>query len=138
MSHKSALQMIGNPQIIKFNFERLNDYNNMTFEININNIIKDEQKTSCKVVQHIQIFSKEEKSPFIAEVIAEAKYEWEDDTKDENREMFMKYSAPSTILAYIRPIITQVLIYSGLPDFRLPIINMFNVVNENEKKQENK
>lgn len=134
--YKSELQMVGNPQITKFNFEKLGDYKKtIDFEIKINNLIKDETETGCKIVQFLNIFSKDELTPFEAQITAEALYTWNKDIKKENKEMFIKYSAPSIILSYIRPIITQVLIYSGLPDFRLPMINMFNVVNEQEIKK---
>ena len=131
LEHKSQLVTMETPKITKINFEKLGEYKDaLDYNFNITNKKIDEDEDSFKLIQHIFIFSLEENRPFLAEFEAECKFKIEKDTPKNIKETFINYSAPSYILSYLRPVFSQILIYSGLPDFRIPLVNMFDIVNE--------
>lgn len=131
LNHKSELTLVGIPKITKIRFDKTQEYKDATnYHLNIKNRITEKTEESCKIIQSIIIYSLENNKPFTAEFEAECSFKWNKDLSEKKKEMFINYSAPSTILSYIRPILTQILIYSGLPDFRLPLVNMFDIVND--------
>lgn len=135
LEYKSKLTLVGIPKITKIRFDKLGDYISATdYNLTITNKITKETKTSCKVIQNINIYSLEENKPFSVEFEAECDFKWDEDISENLKNTFISYSAPANILSYVRPILTQILIYSGLPDFRLPILNMFEIVRNSENK----
>lgn len=135
LDYKSELTLVGTPKITKIRFDKIQEYKDATnYHLSIKNKIVDKTETSCKIIQSIIIYSLEENRPFSAEFEAECPFEWSEGLSEKKKEMFINYNAPSNILAYIRPVLTQILIYSGLPDFRLPLVNMFDIVNNDKAK----
>lgn len=82
-----------------------------------------ENKAHVSVV--IVIGSKDNESPFYIEAREEANFKWNKDSFDEGQvETLLKQNAVSLLIAYLRPIISQITAASPYPTYNLPYIDL--------------
>jgi preprotein translocase subunit SecB len=92
----------------------------------------DEEKT-FKVVINCKVFdnAKEINAPFTVNSEIEGYFSINKETEDEGG--LIKYNAVATLLPYLRAIISQTTSLAGCPPLNIPLINVHEVYNEDNK-----
>ncbi len=62
--------------------------------------------------------------PFLLIGCIESLFSWEDDCKSDEIDHFFTYDAPELLLSYIRPIVSSITGFSGLPNYVLPYLDI--------------
>lgn len=65
-----------------------------------------------------------EEVPFILKAEILGQFIWKEEATREEIEIFLNSTAPSIMLSYIRPIISNVVTYSGFPAFIIPFLDL--------------
>ena len=68
--------------------------------------------------------NRDEEAPFWLTVSYSSRFSWEDDLSDEMVENLLKINAPSLLLSYIRPLVSQVTSVSPCPTYNIPYLNL--------------
>lgn len=127
MNKKSSFQLNGLPIIKDLQFSRVsNTLENQNPKINItisSNSKKVENKNEGIVELDIKLNSLEiEFFELQAKIVAN--FFWTNDAKDEEVESFLNRSASAIVLSYIRPVISNITTYAGLPPFIIPFLDL--------------
>lgn len=127
----SDFQMVGYPKIVSLKFDKINEYKeNLKMKMFLENKIVKKENKLYYFEQEIKIGF--ENSPFEFYAKSEAKFICES-VDEEEKKMFLTYTAPANIISYLRPILNQIVIYSGLPEFQIPLLNIYKVIDLSEK-----
>ena len=108
-------------------------------DINFHRNISMEDGTKEAIVELTVRINKNEDSikencPYWMLVKYGAKFIWTEEYPPEIRDNFLEINAPSLLLGYIRPIISQLTAFSPYPVYNLPMINM-NEIFKNPPQQ---
>jgi len=128
--NKSILKFT-NPQlketIFKINAEKhINNSISMNLLNRHSQIVSNGEYDKCEVeltLTNSKDDSENSDEPFILKVTMSANFEWPKDTDEELVNNFLKINAPSMLLAYIRPVVSQL---TGLTKFgiqQIPFID---------------
>ncbi|MBE6069767.1 MAG: hypothetical protein E7211_19055 [Clostridium lundense] len=79
---------------------------------------------SAIVELNIVIGAKDETNPFWIDVSMESLFKWQEGIDEAMREKLISSNAPTLLLSYIRPIISQITSTSRYPRFDLPFLDM--------------
>lgn len=72
------------------------------------------------------IGGKEKPSPFSITIQMGAVFRWNNEITDEQVEKMLKLNAPALLLAYCRPIVSNITAASPFPTFNIPFINFLD------------
>lgn len=125
-----------NPTLSELQFYISDTYNPDTDEINVNLAINVAKKRTgekeATVELTIEIGEKNEKAPFYVKAVEGAAFRWEEGAfeEEEDVEKFLSINAPALLISYLRPIVSNVTMFSKYPAYNIPFIN-FNDVQKN-------
>lgn len=92
-----------------------------SFSINIQRV---KNETSAIVSLTIKIGTNDSKSPFYINGTISSKFHWLEDAYDDDTiDILLKTNAPSFLLSYFRPIISNLTNYSHYPPYNIPLID---------------
>lgn len=126
ITKKSAFQY-ATPKIINFLYRANVDSEQMDWTIGIKHskkIIRDSDKHAT-VTLSMQIDSFEDESPFSIKFTIMAEFMWEDLDED-TLKILLNQNAPSLLVGFARPIISNFTNNSGFIPFNIPMINFTN------------
>ena len=63
-------------------------------------------------------------APFGIEVAYAAQFTWDNEVEEKQKQTFLAINAPTLLLSYIRPIVTQLTACSPYPEYHVPFIDM--------------
>ena len=118
-----------NPALVKLTFIVNEEFQRMnTEEINISinlsiSITKAENKNEARVALNLILGEKGSNSPFYIEEVEAADFRWDECIDKEMVGKLLNQNAPSLLLSYLRPIITQMTAASPFDTFNIPFIN---------------
>lgn len=118
-----------NPELTKLNFIVNDDFDKNNFQtMKINSKIdiyaNEEDGKSAKVSLKLVLGDDIENSPFYIEIAMSAVFIWNDIIDDEKLKIVLEENAPSLLLSYMRPIISNITSNSKYPTYNLPFIDM--------------
>lgn len=125
---KSAFQF-RNPVLTELEYGVNNDFFNpsnseqqvdIQIEVQVN---RNSDVSEAEVLLRFKLGDKDDKNPFYVIATEKADFRWEDGLKDETVEQLLNQNAPSLLLSYLRPIITQITAASPYDAFNIPFIN---------------
>lgn len=91
-----------------------------------NEVYRQKFEPRAKVSMDITINAKSEvtdKEVFSLSVKIESLFEWSDEMEEEFVTKLLEVSANTLLMSYARPIISQVISYSGLPPYNIPFFD---------------
>lgn len=128
---KSAFQFT-NPILTRFEFGLNQGFDNndnkevqmqISMSVSVNKINSgNEAEVSLKV----DIGEKSVMVPFFINVVESAKFRWEEGTEEEMVNKLLNQNAPSLLLSYVRPIVTQITASSAFGAYNIPFMNFTN------------
>lgn len=74
----------------------------------------------------LKIGDESKEVPFFIDLEMSARFMWNDDLSKDKQEKLLSVNAPSLIVSYMRPIISNITSNSQFPSFDLPFIDMRN------------
>ena len=93
-----------------------------------------EDAPSALVTINLFIKSKDDDAPFSIECAMSSEFQWNKDAFDENTiNGLLKINAPSLLLGYLRPIVSQITNLSQFPSYDIPFYNFIDS-DENEEQ----
>ena len=120
-----------NPILNRLNFSIKEDYNSKGEEIGINNIFKvnierDEKNPFAIVTLEVSI-GDIDSAPFFIECSMSSDFKWGKEVYDEQTITdLLSINAPSLLLGYIRPIVSQITNMSKYPAYNIPFYNFLD------------
>lgn len=125
MEAKKSSFQLKNQRLLKVKYEinSVFDFNKIQLDIDYNlKIKKNIENKTANVLMNFKVFNKEnlEEIPFYFDLDIEGDFNWEMDIVEDS---FLEINAPAVLMAYIRPIISQLTSFSGYPPLILPLIN---------------
>ena len=91
---------------------------NMSVELN-----KDSELSEATVALHVEIGEKDERSPYYIAVTEEARFKWDSGLTEEQIDRLLNQNAPTLLLSYIRPLVSQVTASSPYGAYDIPFMN---------------
>ena len=126
---KSHFQLKEQPKILKLNFDGNPNYKNKkstSLELEIDTKFeKNDELQEAVVFLHIKINDKElnEKIPFYLEAMITGSFVWKNES-DEIINNFLETNAPSILLSFMRPVISNIITYAGYPPYLIPFLDL--------------
>lgn len=128
---ESVFQIIGKPQINKFDFLLNPDFEiNNEISLEVNNDVQimkgiDENSNQALVVLKLEIFKDQPfiNVPFTISLEIGGHFMWHPETDEETIEILLKQNAPAILFSYTRPLVTLITVEANLPPLVLPLIN---------------
>ncbi len=126
---KSHFQLKEQPKILKLNFDGNPNYKNKkstSLELEIDTKFeKNEELQEAVVFLHIKINDKElnEKIPFYLEAMITGSFVWKNES-DEIINNFLEANAPSILLSFMRPVISNIITYAGYSPYLIPFLDL--------------
>ena len=127
----SAFQF-SNPALVGLEFNLNEEYRNEeSEEININinlsvSVERLEHENTAKVTLKLQLCENSKNVPFYISASEAAYFSWEESLEEKRIEKLLNQNAPSLLLSYIRPVITQITAASPFEAYNIPFINFTN------------
>ncbi|MGL4902932.1 MAG: protein-export chaperone SecB [Cetobacterium sp.] len=128
---KSNFNLLKQPLIKKMDFLSNTEFDQNTSKANINIDIKitnELSTTQNKAQVFLMIMLNTEKDikdvPFILKSEILGQFSWEENATEEEISDFLNSVAPSILLSYMRPIISNIITYSGLPPYIIPFLDL--------------
>lgn len=87
-------------------------------------ITKLRQKNKAKVAFHLLVGEKAIHCPFYIDIEMEAVFTWENNLDKNMVDKLLKVNAPSLLLGYMRPLISNITTLSPYPTFNIPFLDM--------------
>ena len=86
---------------------------------------KNEELQEAVVFLHIKINDKElnEKIPFYLEAMITGSFVWKNES-DEIINNFLEANAPSILLSFMRPVISNIITYAGYSPYLIPFLDL--------------
>lgn len=144
MSVSESSFQFNNPSITFITFKINDNFDVDVFDgfddINIKREITHEDNTHAIV--SLEFHTGGEKSPFNLDLKMESEFNWDEalnkqDVEGEGAiEGFLKYTAPSLILSYMRPIVANITNSSKFPVYNIPFLD-FRTLEESSKVESN-
>lgn len=126
---KSKFQF-SNPNLIKLVFEINPNFNEKLFESlkleSQTKIIKTQGQNKANVEMSLDIGGMKKEYPFVIKIIMASDFMWENELEEVLADKLLKANAPSLILSYMRPIISNITNNSKYSVFNLPFLDMQN------------
>lgn len=125
---ESAFQFT-NPALVGLMFELNHEFNNeknqeVNFEINFSvSINRSKDLNEAEVALKFNLGKPEVDYPFYIEAIESARFRWEEGMEEGMVEGLLNQNAPSLLLSYLRPVVTQITAASSYGAFNIPFIN---------------
>lgn len=117
-----------NPEIKEIEFYTHEQFNSEIANIDIKispSISQTDIQNSAKVTLEVIVGGESDASPFFLRTKISSLFTWENDT--ENVDDLLNINAPTLLISYLRPIITNITDWSKYPKFKLPFINMVDI-----------
>lgn len=118
-----------NPSLTGLEFGINEDFTGINGEevsIRINmsvSIEKDDNKNQARVSLKVDLGEKGNVAPYYISVIETADFKWGEELDRDRADALLNQNAPALLLAYIRPIISQVTMASPFEAFNIPFMN---------------
>lgn len=126
---KSKFQF-SNPNLLKLVFEINPNFDEELFESlkleSQTKIIKTQGQNKANVEMCLDIGGMKKEYPFAIKIIMASDFMWEDELEEALVDKLLKANAPSLILSYMRPIISNITNNSKYSVFNLPFLDMQN------------
>lgn len=125
---ESAFQFT-NPSLIELEYGINEGYfcdENKEVNISINMSVKVEKKDVCneaRVSLTVELGGKGEELPFYVTAAEAASFRWKENLDQEKIDKLLNQNAPSLLLSYLRPIISQITAASPFGIFNIPFMN---------------
>lgn len=108
--------------VVNNNFEK--DINksidmNMDMKVSVKRLSDNEADVSLTVC----LGEKSDKFPFFLNVTESAKFRWNSEIDEKMSKQLLKQNAPSLLLSYLRPIVSQITSATEFETFDIPFIN---------------
>lgn len=119
------------PYLTKVDFEFNKDFiggKEISIENNMSVDIKRKEDEPIAVVSvKLVIGEKSEKMPFFIDCAMESSFKWNESEYDEKTvNELLSINAPSLLLGYLRPIVSQITNLSPYPPYNIPFYNFLN------------
>ena len=131
---ESAFQF-SNPSLTKFEFGINDGFNNtcgseVNFKINIGvNVKRNEDKNEAIVELNFEVGEKNDTCPYHISATEAAHFMWNEELNNDDVVILLNQNAPSLLLSYLRPVISQITAASPNESFDIPFINFTKVKN---------
>lgn len=124
-----------NPSLSELQFCVNESYNSEEEEINVKlaiNVAKKRTGDKEAIVEvTVEIGEKNGEAPFYIHAVEGAAFRWEADTfKEEDVDRFLSVNAPALLISYLRPIVSNVTMFSKYSAYEIPFINFNDSQNE--------
>jgi preprotein translocase subunit SecB len=107
-------------------FEVVEDHE-VQIQINMSvNVNKMEDTNEAEVTLKLELGERGANSPFFISVMEAARFRWDESLESDMVNKLLNQNAPSLLLSYIRPIVTQVTAASPFDAYNIPFINFTN------------
>lgn len=129
---KSLFQLKENPKILNLLMESNSEFDlkknkKLNVELNIESKYeKDNEKKEAKVLLKIRINDKNNINgdvPFYIEADIVGYFFW-NKVESSDVDIFLETNGPSILLSYIRPVISNLITYSGYPPYIIPFLDL--------------
>lgn len=135
MKAKESSFRFSKPELVEFFFsenENFDENNFQAIEVRTKtNIVMSSANVNAATVS-LTLSVEEENSPFRLNVIMRSGFQWNEDDLEYVTD-FLRISAPSLLVSYIRPIIATITANSKYPIWQLPFLDL----RENQMENEN-
>ena len=124
-----------NPMLSELQFYINDAYGVDVEEINVNLGININKKrisdTEAIVELTVEIGDKSDNAPFYITATEGAVFRWEEDAfdKEQDIEKLLNVNAPALLLSYLRPVVSNITMFSKYPAYNIPFINFNNARN---------
>lgn len=119
-----------NPNLIKLVFEINPNFDEELFESlkleSQTKIIKTQGQNTANVEMCLDIGGMKKEYPFAIKIIMASDFKWKDELEEALVDKLLKANAPSLILSYMRPIVSNITNNSKYSVFNLPFLDMQN------------
>ena len=95
----------------------------LSMEVQVN---KKSDINEAEVLLKFKLGDKDASTPFYVKATEQADFRWGEELSDEVVEQLLNQNAPSLLVSYLRPIITQITASSPYDAFNIPFINFTN------------
>lgn len=117
-----------NPELLNLSFQINEDFIEDCFSgLSIKGETLIRRSTSlpqAEVTFSLRIGEQNEKYPFFVAITMKAEFQWDDSMELAMVSMLLKANAPSMLLSYMRPIVSNLTASSKYPAFQIPFMNM--------------
>lgn len=126
MKKESNFQLINLPKILKFKFDANQESISDKTNLNLGVSSKSEINYEDKIIQiQLEINIETEKGgPFQIDSTIVGDFKFKNNPEEDELMIFVKSIAPSILLSYSRPIISQFITYSGYPPYIIPLLDL--------------
>jgi preprotein translocase subunit SecB len=90
------------------------------------NVNKMENTNEAEVTLKLELGERGETSPFFLTAMEAARFRWNESLEGDMVNKLLNQNAPSLLLSYIRPIVTQITAASPYDAYNIPFINFTN------------
>lgn len=120
-----------NPSLSELKFCVNEEYHSEEEEINVKlaiNVAKKRTADKEAIVEvTVEIGEKNEEAPFYIFAVEGAAFRWDVDSfKEEEIDRFLSVNAPALLISYLRPIVSNVTMFSKYSAYEIPFINFSN------------
>jgi len=126
----SAFQF-SRPLLTKSHFEMNSPKDEINNEVSVHlnrNITKIEGENKAIVELGVELNQRngvvKENALFVAQVVMQSVFSWDDSLQEEQVTTFLEYNASALLLSYIRPIVSTITAPSPTGQYDIPFINM--------------
>ena len=123
-----------NPSLTKVEFginEGFRNNNDKEVNIKINMTVSINRKEGCNqayVSLKVELGEKGDLTPYYIIATESANFRWNEDIAEEKVDKLLNQNAPSLLLSYVRPVISQLTGASPFEAFNIPFMNFTNRV----------
>lgn len=126
---KESTFQFTNPALIGLEYEyneKFSEEKDKEIAINLNMsvaVAENEGKNEARVTLTLILGEKSDQAPFYIKAVETAIFKWNEQLDDKVLEKLLRQNAPSLLLSYLRPIITQITAASPVDAYNIPYIN---------------
>lgn len=135
---KRSKFQFSNPNLTNLHFEINSAFDEKLFKSlrleTRTKVMKAQGKNKANVEVCLAVGGMEPEYPFEIKLTMCSDFEWEDDLEKDLADRLLQTNAPSLILSYMRPIISNITNNSEYPVFNLPYLDMQNNVAQFENE----
>jgi preprotein translocase subunit SecB len=104
------------------NFKRSGE---IELDVDILSEVVDQREKFAIVRLKLAAFKKTEQdtAPFKSNIVVEGVFTWSDPIEESELQSFLNINAPAVLMSFIRPVLSQLTVFSGLPGLILPMFN---------------
>lgn len=86
-------------------------------------VAEDEDKNEARVTLTLILGERSTQAPFYIKAVETAMFKWNEELDANVLDKLLRQNAPSLLLSYVRPIITQITAASPVDAYNIPYIN---------------